>query len=151
NPEKNPVPDFKSYFKAFHNNLKLRKGQQLHFELGRSLVGQCGFFITRVLYLKKGFKTNFLIVDGGMNDLIRPMLYQAHHKYVSLTSALPEKEYTIAGPVCESTDVFDRNINLPESKRGDLIAVYSAGAYCQAMASTYNMRALVKAYDSDSV
>ena len=151
NPEKNPVPDFKSYFEAFHKNLKLKKGEQLHFELGRSLVGQCGFFITRALYLKKGVETEFLIVDGGMNDLIRPMLYQARHKYVSLTSTLPEKKYTIAGPVCESTDVFARNIDLAESKRGDLVAVHSAGAYCQVMASTYNMRPLIKAYDSDSI
>ena len=151
NPDEMPVPDFQAYFQAFHRNLKLRTGQKLHVELGRSLVGQCGYFITKVLYLKNGYDTKFLIVDGGMNDLLRPMLYQAYHKFSSLTSSNPPEKYVIAGPVCESTDIFTREAFLPGSERGDLLAVHSVGAYCQVMASTYNMRSLVKAYDSDSL
>ena len=151
NPEENQIPDFKSYFEAFQNNLVLKPGQKLHFELGRSLIGQCGYFITRVLYVKKGIETKFLIVDGGMNDLIRPALYQATHKFSSLSSNKQLEKYDVVGPVCESADVFIKGVFLPESKRGDLIAVHSAGAYGQVMASTYNMRTLVKAYDSDSI
>ncbi len=150
-PEENSIPDFEAYFAAFHNNLKLKQGQELHFELGRSLVGQCGYFITKVLYLKKGLSTEFLIVDGGMNDLLRPMLYQASHKISSLSSTGNDKVYDVVGPVCESTDVFARKVTLPESKRGDLLAFHSAGAYCEVMASTYNMRSLVTAYNSNSI
>ena len=150
-PEANLIPDFDSYFEAFHNNIQLKEGQELHFELGRSLVAQCGYFITRVLFLKKGLNTDFLIVDGGMNDLLRPMLYQAYHKISSLSKAGDNKKYSVVGPVCESTDIFQKDVPLPESKRGDLLAIHSAGAYCEVMASTYNMRNLIKAYDSDSI
>lgn len=150
-PGNNLIPDFEAYFEAFHKNIKLKPGQELHFELGRSLVAQCGHLITKVLFLKKGLTTDFLIVDGGMNDLLRPMLYQSYHKISSLTSTGVEKKYNVVGPVCESTDVFQKDVPLPKSERGDLLAIHSAGAYCEVMASTYNMRSLIKAYDSNSI
>ena len=150
-PEKNPFPDFKAYFKAFNQHLKLKPGQELHVELGRSVVGQCGHLITKVLYVKDGLSTKFVITDAGMTELIRPMLYQAHHKISNLTSDLPLQTYDVVGPICESTDVFAKGIQLPESKRGDLLAIHSAGAYGEAMASGYNLRDLVKAYHSDEL
>ena len=148
-PQKNQVPDFAAFFKAVHDNIILKPEQQLHFELGRSLVAQCGHLISRVVFLKKGLEKQFLIVDAGMNDLIRPSLYQAKHQISSLTSTLPAEEYDVVGPICESADVFRKDIMLPAMKRGDLIAIHSAGAYGQVMASTYNMRDLIQAYNSD--
>lgn len=150
-PEKNSIPDFATYFKIFNENLELKLGQELHFELGRSLVAQCGNLVTKVLFEKTGLETKFLIVDAGMNDLLRPMLYQAHHKIVSLTSEKQDKNYDVVGPVCESTDVFAKGVSLAESERGDLLAIYSSGAYSQVMASTYNMRTLITGFDSDSI
>ena len=148
-PEENAIPDFEAYFKAVHDNIILQPGQQLHFELGRSLVGQCGHLITRVTFLKKGVEKQFLIVDAGMNDLIRPSLYQAKHQMSSLTSTLNVEKYDVVGPICESTDVFRKDVSLPAMKRGDMLAIHSAGAYGQVMASTYNMRDLVKSINSD--
>ena len=151
NPQEQPICDFAAYFKAFNDHLNLKEGQQLHFELGRSLVAQCGHLISKVLYVKQGLETQFLILDAGMTELIRPALYQATHKVSALTSTLPTEKYDIVGPICESSDVFGRKIELPKSKRGDLIALHSAGAYGETMASTYNMRDLVKAYNSDQL
>ena len=148
-PEENAIPDFAAYFKAVHDNIILQPGQQLHFELGRSLVGQCGHLITRVIFLKKGVEKQFLIVDAGMNDLIRPSLYQAKHQMSSLTSTLSAEKYDVVGPICESADVFRKDVLLPAMKRGDLLAIHSAGAYGQVMASTYNMRDLVPSINSD--
>lgn len=151
NPEQQPICDFAAYFKAFNDHLKLKEGQQLHFELGRSLVAQCGHLISKVLYVKQGLETQFLILDAGMTELIRPALYQATHKISALTSNRNSEKYDIVGPICESSDVFGRKIELPKSERGDLIAIHSAGAYGETMASTYNMRDLVKAYNSDEL
>lgn len=148
NPQENPIPDFASYFKAVHDNIILKPDQQLHFELGRSLVAQCGHLITRVVFLKKGIEKQFLIVDAGMNDLLRPALYQAIHQLSSLTSNAEEVMYDVVGPICESSDVFRKDVSLPEMLRGDLIAIHSAGAYGQAMASTYNMRDLIRSYST---
>jgi len=150
-PENEPIPNFKAYFKAFNDHIKLKPGQQLHFELGRSLVGQCGQFITKVLYVKQGMETQFLIVDGGMTELIRPMLYKAYHQIVSLTSSQSEKKYDVVGPICESTDVFAKGIEIKASQRGDLLAIRTAGAYGQVMASAYNMRNQVEAVFSDNL
>lgn len=150
-PEHEPIPNFKAYFKAFNDHIKLKPGQQLHFELGRSLVGQCGQFITKVLYVKQGMETQFLIVDGGMTELIRPMLYKAHHQIVSLTSKQEEAKYDVVGPICESTDVFAKGIQINASKRGDILAIRTAGAYGQVMASAYNMRSPVKEIFSDNL
>lgn len=142
-PDGHPIPDFEEYFNIFHENLKLRPGQQVHFELGRAIVAQCGSLITRVTYVKEGVDKKFIIVDGGMTALIRPALYQAHHKIENLTSTSQEEErYDVVGPICESSDTFGTDELLPLTKRGDLIAMRSAGAYGEVMASCYNCRAL---------
>lgn len=142
NPDKNPVPDFMSYFNTFAEKIELRPGQELHFELGRAVAAQCGSLITRVLYVKKGIVKQFAIVDAGMTDLIRPALYQAYHKIENITSdGVPEK-YDVVGPICESSDVFQENAVLPKVTRGDLLAIRSAGAYGEIMASRYNLRQL---------
>lgn len=150
-PEKNPIPDFKSYFSTFQQHLQLREGQQLHFELGRAIVGQCGNLITRVLYVKRNAIKNFCIVDAGMTDLIRPALYQAYHKVVNLTSQLPEEKYDVVGPICESSDVFVEDYTMPGAQRGDLLALRSAGAYGEIMASCYNCRQLPIGYSTEDL
>ena len=146
-PEEHPIANFKAYFQVFSQHLHLRAEQSLHFELGRSVVAQCGSLITQVLYVKQAATKQFAIVDAGMTELIRPALYQAKHKIVNLTSHLDTLEkYDVVGPICESSDVFDKDIQLPTTKRGDLIAIRSAGAYGESMASTYNCRPLPKSY-----
>ena len=144
NPDENPIPDFKGYFDALLNNIKLRPGQELHCELGRSIVAQCGSLISKVTYVKKGINRQFIILDAGMNDLMRPALYGAHHKIENLTAPKdsPIETYDVVGPICESSDVFGKDEKLPQTKRGDLIALRSAGAYGESMASTYNIRPL---------
>ena len=145
-PKQNLIPDFKAYFKLFNDFIVLRPQQQLHFELGRSIVGQCGTLITKVLYVKNGVNTNFAIVDAGMTELIRPALYQAVHAIENLTSNSEEiKRYDVVGPICESSDCFGKALMLPATKRGDFIAINSCGAYGEVMASQYNLRDLVKA------
>lgn len=151
NPMANPIPDFASYFSTYHQHLKLRPGQSVHFELGRAVVGQCGALITRVNYVKTGAVKQFAIVDAGMTDLIRPALYDAHHKMLNLTSDEPEETYDVVGPICESSDVFDKEIQLPRIHRGDLLAILSAGAYGEIMASCYNCRQLPLGYTSDEL
>ena len=141
------IPNFKAFFKLFNDFLELRPGQQLHFELGRSIVAQCGTLLTKVLYIKNGINTNFAIIDAGMTELIRPALYQAFHKIENLTSIDEEiARYDIVGPICESADCFAKSLMLPTTKRGDLIAVRTVGAYGEVMASQYNLRDLVKCY-----
>lgn len=136
-------PQFEEYFAAFRRNLVLRPGQQVHFELGRSIVGQCGSLVTKVLYVKEGVEKNFVIVDAGMTDLIRPALYQAYHKIENMTNGDGvARRYDVVGPICESSDVFAENILLPETRRGDLLKIRSAGAYGEVMASRYNLRQL---------
>ena len=151
NPEAAPIPDFKKYFDTYATNLALREGQTLHFELGRAVVGQCGSLITRTLYVKQGTHKQFVIVDAGMTDLIRPALYQAHHKIENLSSREPLRTYDVVGPICESSDVFDKAIELPCCHRGDLIAIRSAGAYGEIMASQYNCRQLPKGYVTEDL
>lgn len=150
-PNKVPVPDFKSYFETYARHLKLRKGQKLHFELGRSVVGQCGSLITKVLYVKQGSVKTFAIVDAGMTDLIRPALYQAYHKIENISSEGPMTTYDVVGPICESSDVFAKAIDLNECHRGDLVAIRSAGAYGEIMASQYNCRPLPKGYITEDM
>lgn len=150
NPDAAPMPDFRAYFAVFRDNLKLRDGQKLLFELGRSVVGQCGSLISRVTYVKKGVEKRFVILDAGMTDLIRPALYGAHHFIQNLTSTSNDTElYDVVGPVCESSDTFATDVMLPVTHRGDLIALRSAGAYGQIMASGYNCRPLPKAVYSE--
>lgn len=137
------IPDFKQYFDTFKQHLNLRPEQELHFELGRAIVGQCGSLITRVTFVKESRNKKFVILDAGMTDLIRPALYEARHEVQNITSIdLQTDAYNIVGPVCESSDVFARDCQLPVTRRGDIIAIRSAGAYGESMASTYNMRAL---------
>ena len=148
-PDRQSIPDFASYFETYHKHLQLRPQQTLHFELGRAVVGQCGSLITKVIYVKQGTNKQFAIVDGGMTDLIRPALYQAYHKIENLTSEEAVETYDVVGPICESSDIFGKAIDLNKVKRGDLIALRSAGAYGEIMASGYNCRTLPKGYTSD--
>lgn len=148
-PNRVPVPDFKEYFDTYARNLKLRPGQTLHFELGRAVVAQCGSLITKTLYVKEGTVKSFVIVDAGMTDLIRPALYQAYHKIENISSDEPCKTYDVVGPICESSDVFAKAIDINETHRGDLIAIRSAGAYGEIMASQYNCRRLPQGYTSE--
>ena len=145
-PNRVSIPNFKAYFDTYAKRLKLRPGQKLHFELGRAVVAQCGSLITRTLYVKQGVAKQFAIVDAGMTELIRPALYQAYHKIENISSEKPLATYDVVGPICESSDVFGKHIDLNETQRGDLIAIRSAGAYGEIMASQYNCRPLPKGY-----
>ena len=142
NPDAHSIPDFAGYFALFTRNLNLPQGVTLHFEPGRSIVCQCGSLITRVLYVKQGLNKQFVIVDAGMTDLIRQALYQSEHRIENLTSHEAPSTYDIVGPICESSDSFGSEIELPTTRRGDLIAIRSAGAYGEAMAMQYNGRSL---------
>ena len=150
-PNRVPIPDFKAYFDTYAKKLRLRPGQTLHFELGRAVVAQCGSLITRTLYIKEGATKKFAIVDAGFTDLIRPALYQAYHKIENISSDEPMEAYDVVGPICESTDVFAKQIDLNRCHRGDLLAIRSAGAYGEIMASQYNCRQLPKGYTSDEL
>ena len=150
-PNRVPIPDFKAYFDTYAKFLKLREGQKLHFELGRAVVGQMGSLITKVLYVKQGTAKQFAIVDAGMTDLIRPALYQAYHKIENISSNEPEETYDVVGPICESSDVFAKAIDINKTHRGDLIALRSAGAYGEIMASQYNCRQLPKGYITEDL
>jgi len=169
NPDVNSICDFEAYFKVYHDFLKVKPGQEVHFELGRALVAQSASLISRVLYVKNGLKKNFLILDAGMTELIRPMLYQAYHTIENLSrkSGSPEvrkseglkelktdnspltTKYDVVGPICESTDCFRKDVDLPESFRGDLVAIRSAGAYGEVMVSGYNLRDRVQSVYSE--
>ena len=150
-PNRVPMPDFKAYFDTYARRLKLRPGQTLHFELGRAVVAQMGSLIARTLYIKEGATKKFCIVDAGFTDLIRPALYQAYHKIENISSNEPIEAYDVVGPICESTDVFGKQVDLNRAHRGDLIAIRSAGAYGEIMASQYNCRQLPHAYTSDEL
>ena len=150
-PNRVSIPDFKAYFDTYAKKLKLRPGQTLHFELGRAVVAQCGSLITRTLYIKEGSVKKFAIVDAGFTDLIRPALYQAYHKIENISSNEEPDTYDVVGPICESTDVFAKQIDLNRTHRGDLLAIRSAGAYGEIMASQYNCRRLPHGYISDEI
>ena len=150
-PNHCPVADFEAYFRIFDKYLKLQEGQTLHFELGRSLVASCGTLVARVVYVKQGISKKFMIIDAGMTELIRPALYQAFHHIENISSDADYTLYDVVGPICESSDVFVKDMKLNEAKRGDLIAIRSAGAYGEVMASQYNCRELPKSYFSDTI
>lgn len=141
-PDLNPIVDFEGYFAIFNDFLELQPHQELHFELGRALVGTMGELITKVLYIKNGQRTNFAIVDAGMTELIRPALYQAYHKIDNITKAdsVSDVFYDVVGPICESSDCFGKRVKLPQTERGDIVAIRCAGAYGQVMANQYNLR-----------
>jgi len=118
-------------------------GCQLILEPGRLIAANAGILVTRVLYIKQGEAKTFAIVDAGMNDLIRPALYDSHHDIVRVVEAAPEterKRYDVVGPVCETSDIFAAGRELPELKAGDLVAILTAGAYGAVMSSAYNAR-----------
>ena len=150
-PNRQAIPNFTEYFATYHKHLKLRPQQTLRFELGRAVVGQCGSLISKVIYVKQGTNKQFAILDAGMTDLIRPALYQAYHKIENITSEEPMETYDVVGPICESSDVFGKAIDLNKAHRGDLFALRSAGAYGEIMASAYNCRALPKGYTSEEL
>ena len=149
NPD-NSIPPFEEYFNTFSQLLIVRPGQEVHFELGRSVVGQCGSLISRVIFVKEGVKKRFVMLDAGMTELIRPALYQAHHVIQNLTPQSGDTAvYDVVGPICESSDCFGEDELLPVSHRGDFFALRSAGAYGEAMASQYNCRCLPSSYFSE--
>ena len=155
-PDENPIADFGSWFRTISENIVRREDQTVHVEPGRSLVAQCGTLISRVLFVKSGETKNFLIMDAGMNDLIRPALYGAYHKIENLSASQrtfypTHQAYDIVGPVCESSDVWGAGRLLPLSVRGDLMAIRSTGAYGQVMASRYNMKDLAPSVFSDQL
>ena len=150
-PNHFPVPEFETFFKTYRDHLILKPDQTLHFELGRSIVAQCGSLISRVLYVKEGSTRKFVILDAGFTDLIRPALYQAYHRIENLSSDSTIQKYDVVGPICESSDVFAKDFALNETQRGDLIAIRSAGAYGEIMASQYNLRKLPEAITSDDL
>jgi diaminopimelate decarboxylase len=161
-PDTNAIANFEGYFKVFKDFLNVKPGQEVHFELGRAMVAQCSALISRVLYVKNGQKKNFLVLDAGMTELIRPMLYQAYQKIENLSreSEVESQDfglktqdsrlkYDVVGPICESTDCFQKDVELPESFRGDLFAIRTAGAYGEVMASGYNLRDRVQSVYSE--
>ena len=156
NPD-NQIPDFESYFQIFKDFLEVKPNQEVHFELGRALVGQSASLITRALYIKNGKKKNFVVLDAGMTELMRPALYQAYHKIENLTQSkivnLKSEivKYDIVGPICESTDCFGKEVAQPESFRGDVFAIRSAGAYGEVMASKYNLRDAIRSVYSNEL
>ena len=150
-PDDEPIPDFQAFFEVFDRNLEKREGQEIHFELGRSIVGQCGSLISKVLYIKEAISTHFAVIDAGMTELIRPALYQASHHIDVLTSSKPQQTYDVVGPICESSDTFRKVISLPELCRGDLVAIRSAGAYGEVMSSGFNLREKVPVIYSDEL
>ncbi len=129
NPEGEPMPDFASYFAIFHNGLQLAPEVEVHFELGRSIVAQCGELISKVMFTKSTVTgRRVAIVDASMTDLVRPALYQAQHAVENIDGAGRERyDYILAGTVCETSDVFRDCVELPELRRGDLVSIKSAG------------------------
>lgn len=147
-PDKSPVPDFENYFGLFRKFLKIEPNQKMHLEPGRAIVAQCGSIISRVLFVKKGMQTNFIILDAGMTELLRPALYQSYHQIENLTGAKRKEylTYDVTGPICESSDCFRKAVELPETKRGDIMAIRTTGAYSESMSLNYNLRNKAKVY-----
>jgi diaminopimelate decarboxylase len=150
-PNHLPVAAFENYFAVIHQLLKHRDGQHVHFEPGRSIVGQCGTLISRALYVKEGETKRFVVLDAGFTELIRPAMYDAYHRIENITSDEDVELYDVVGPICESSDVFGREVELNKTRRGDLLALRSAGAYGEVMASHYNCRKLPESYFSDTI
>ncbi len=151
-PDRNPIPDFELWLGTIAQNFPRRPGQRIHVEPGRAIVGQCASLISRVLYVKPTRRKTFLIVDAGMNDLIRPALYGAFHKIEVIgREKHPLRTYDVVGPICESSDVWAKDFEMPEAQRGDFVAIRSAGAYGSTMSSRYNMRDLAPAVFSDEL
>mgnify|MGYP003623227390 CR=1 FL=1 len=152
-PEAEPIPDFGKYFGIFHDNLRLGPKVKIHFELGRSIVAQCGELISKVLFTKTtAGGRNVAIIDASMTDLVRPALYQARHAVENLDGrGRTERNYILAGTVCETSDVFNDSIDLPEMRRGDLVSIKTTGAYGSVMALRYNMHDIARAVFSEDL
>ncbi|MDR2121284.1 MAG: diaminopimelate decarboxylase [Tannerella sp.] len=148
-PDMNPIPDFENFFATFRQLVKQRPGQQIHFELGRAVTAQCGSLISKTLYMKEGEVKKFAVLDAGFTDLIRPAMYGAYHRIENLTGNGKTDVYDVVGPICESSDVFGQDVELHEIRRNDLVAIRSAGAYGEIMASQYNCRPLPNVCFSD--
>ena len=119
---------------------------EIQLEPGRFISGNSGLLITSVVYLKEGTNKNFLIIDAGMNDLLRPAIYDAEHEFLPVSVSKNNDDKMVAdivGPICESSDVFSKNTILPKMTSGDFLAIYSAGAYGAVMSSEYNSRPLI--------
>jgi len=151
-PDTNSIPDFSAYFALFNQFLELRPSQKLHFEIGRAIVAQCGSLISKVLFVKKGINTSFVILDAGMTELIRPALYQSYHKIENISKEIADNQiltaslkYDVVGPICESSDCFGKAVLITQTSRGDFVAIRTTGAYGEVMASRYNLREIVKA------
>lgn len=151
NPDNDLDSLFKELFSIVNKSLNVNDGQSVHFEFGRSLVGQCGSLVSKVLYVKKGEQKQFVILDAGFTELLRPALYNSYHKIENLSNHENNENYDIVGPICESSDVFGKNILLPKTNRGNIIAIRSAGAYGEVMASNYNLRNKVQSVYSDQL
>lgn len=151
-PENEPIPNFASLFSIVHNHLAVGD-REVHFEFGRSIVAECGELITKVLFNKTTATGRKLaIVDASMTELIRPALYGSYHNIENVTSEeTAYDKYTVVGTACESTDVFDENVTLRKTRRGDLLTIKSAGAYGMSMASRYNLHDLPGAVYSDDL
>ncbi len=137
-----PPPDPSAYGKMA-TKVTGGLGCQLILEPGRLIAANAGILVTRVLYIKQGEQKTFAIVDAGMNDLIRPALYDSHHEIVRVNEPSPDamhKHYDVVGPVCETSDIFAADRDLPELKSGELVAILTAGAYGAVMSSAYNAR-----------
>ncbi|MFP7569410.1 diaminopimelate decarboxylase [Marivita sp. S2033] len=142
----NEAPPLPSEYGALIKRTVGHLGCEIEIEPGRLIVGNAGILVSRVIYVKQGEDRQFLILDGAMNDLIRPAMYDAWHDIVPVKEAEPgveQQPYDIVGPVCESGDTFARNRMMPPLADGDLVAFRSAGAYGAVMASEYNTRPLV--------
>jgi diaminopimelate decarboxylase len=135
------LPDIGSYLQALQQKAAAVGGLTLMLEPGRAIVGNAGVLLTKVEYLKPGEDKNFLLVDAGMNDLIRPSLYQAYHDIVPLRQASSQASLLVdvVGPVCETGDFFGHARHL-SAQQGDYLAIMNAGAYGFTMASNYNTR-----------
>ena len=151
NPDSHAIADFADYFAVFAANIKVAGNPAIHFEPGRSVVAQCGSLVSRVLYVKEGEVKKFAILDAGFSDLIRPAMYDAYHFMENISSCEAEDKYDVVGPICESSDVFGKDVVLNGTSRGDFVAIRSAGAYGEVMASQYNLRELPKAYFSEDL
>ena len=151
NVNKNPIPNFKDYFNIFKELLEIHPEQSVYFELGRSIVANCGSLISKVLYIKKGTTTKFVILDAGMTELIRPALYQSYHKIENLSSDGTKEIYDVVGPICERSDIFGKAVSLPFTSRDDLIVIRSTGAYGEVMSLSYNLRDKAEHYYSDEL
>jgi diaminopimelate decarboxylase len=137
-----PPPDPDAYGRMIAGVTK-DLGAALIFEPGRLIAANAGILVSRVIYVKKGENKTFLIIDAGMNDLIRPAMYDAHHDIVPVVepgAAATHARYDVVGPVCETSDLFASDRDMASLKSGDLVAILTAGAYGAVMASAYNAR-----------